>query len=105
MNNSVVQVADGQYSVAREGLTTKKQSMVNFHQVCTNLWNDEGTNRAEVRLVDENFNIIDSETIDKVEPTPRTIVSIVDNGDTYTVNYSDGTSETVSKEQPEEVTD
>lgn len=98
MNNTVVQVADGQYSVAREGLTTKKQSMVNFHQVCTNLWNDADTDRAEVRLVDENFNIIDSETIDKAEPTPRTIVSIVDNGDTYTINYSDGTSLTKRKQ-------
>lgn len=69
MKYSVVQVADGQYTIAKEGLTTKKQAMVNYHQVCANLWNDANTDRAEVRLVDENFVFIANESINKEEPT------------------------------------
>lgn len=71
MKYSVVQVADGQYAIAKEGLTTKKQAMVNYHQVCANLWNDAVTNKAEVRLVDENFVFIANESIDKEDPAPE----------------------------------
>lgn len=62
---AVIQNANGNYAIVREGLSTRKQAMINFHQVCTNLWNDADTRYAEVRLVDESFNFIKSETIDK----------------------------------------
>lgn len=68
---AVLQYANGSFTVAREGLSEGKQAMVNFHQVCTDLWNDANTNYAEVRLVDEAFNEVDRETIAKPQPAPE----------------------------------
>lgn len=73
---AVIQNANGNYAIVREGLDTRKKAMVNFHQVCMNLWNDEGTNYATVKLVDESLNAVDEEIIDKsldAQPEPEEV--------------------------------
>lgn len=69
---AIIQCANGNYNVVGEGLETKKQAMVNYHQICAALWGDDGTTTAEVMLVDENLHPWEQEKIDKNSTQPST---------------------------------
>jgi hypothetical protein len=56
MKYSVLKVVNGNFSVAAE-CSTVKQAIVNFHSVCTTLWNASDVESAAVIIVDEKLNL------------------------------------------------
>ena len=64
MKFAVMQCVNGNYSVVSEG-TDQKQAFVNFHSVCTNLWNSADVTTATVEVVDEKYNVSKIEYIEK----------------------------------------
>lgn len=54
MKYAVIQCSNGAFSVASEW-TDKDKAIVNFHIVCTNLWNSEDVEHASVIIVNEKF--------------------------------------------------
>ncbi len=58
MKYAIVKVTDGNYNIHTEhGSVTAAK--VEFHNLCRNLWNDPGTTKAVVRIVDENLGMVD----------------------------------------------
>lgn len=54
MKYAVISVSNGNFSIASEWSDPEK-AIVNFHTVCTTLWNAEDVNRACVAIVDEKM--------------------------------------------------
>ena len=62
MQYAIIKVVNGNFAVAVE-TNDEKQANVNFHQLCTTLWNAEDVSQAFVAIVDQRLSIIKSETI------------------------------------------
>jgi hypothetical protein len=62
MQYAIIKVVNGNYEVAVE-TNDEKQANVNFHQLCTTLWNAEDVSQAFVAIVDQRLSILKSETI------------------------------------------
>lgn len=58
MNYAILQASDGNFRVASEHGENLEAAIVAFHNLCAALWNDKATNRATVKLVDENLNVV-----------------------------------------------
>lgn len=56
MKYAVVKIVNGTFSIVSEwdDLT---QAIVNFHTVCTTLWNAEDVEKACVAIIDKDFTI------------------------------------------------
>ena len=54
MRYAVIQCSNGNFSVASEW-TDKDKAIVNFHTVCTTLWNAPDVEHAAVIIVNEKF--------------------------------------------------
>ena len=85
----IEQIADGIKTI----VDTKEDSQaarISFHNTCRNLWNDENTEQARVRITDEQFNRFGSweEVIDKTgddsENPGKLFVMAVSNGNLMT---------------------
>ena len=62
MKYAIIKVVNGNYAVAVE-TNDEKQANVNFHQLCTTLWNAEDVSFAFVAIVDQHLSILKSEEI------------------------------------------
>lgn len=62
MKYAIIKVVNGNYAVEVE-TNDKKQANVNFHQLCTTLWNAEDVSLAFVAIVDQHLFILKSEEI------------------------------------------
>lgn len=58
MNYAIIQASDGNFLVASAHGENLEAAIVAFHNLCAALWNDKATNRATVKLVDENLNVV-----------------------------------------------
>lgn len=56
MKYAVAQCSNGNFSVVSEW-TDKDKAIVNFHSVCTTLWNAQDVERATAVVIDERFAI------------------------------------------------
>ena len=54
MKYAVMQCSNGNFSIAGEW-TDLQMAIVNFHSVCTTLWNSPDVKNATVQVVDEKF--------------------------------------------------
>ena len=72
MTYAIVKVTDGNYNIDSEGYTNINSAKVQFHNLCSALWNDPGTTTACVMITDTNLNAVDGyrEFISKVQPEP-----------------------------------
>ena len=59
MKYAVIKVINGHYFIHSEGWTDLEKAKVNFHQLCTSLWNATDVVTAYAMIADEN--------LDKVE--------------------------------------
>ena len=59
MNYAVTKCVNGNFSIATEGHTTKKQAIISWHDVCKNHHNAPDVITATIVIVDENFDAID----------------------------------------------
>lgn len=95
----------GQDGSAIAVYSTLQKALVAYHQTLATYHNAPDVLYAIVKIENELGNAEAMEIVDHrppaPEPEPRTIVSIVDEGDYYTVTYSDGTVETYPKPQTE----
>lgn len=58
MRYAIIQASNGDFLVASEHGENLEGAIVAFHSLCAALWNDKATNRATVKLVDENLNVV-----------------------------------------------
>ena len=65
MKYAIIKVVNGNFAVAVE-TNDEKQANVNFHQLCTTLWNAEDITQAFVAIVDQRLSILKSEEITHV---------------------------------------
>lgn len=56
MKYAVAQCSNGNFSVVSEW-GDKDKAIVNFHSVCTTLWNAQDVEHATVVVIDEKFGI------------------------------------------------
>lgn len=56
MKYAVAQCSNGNFSIVSEW-TDKDKAIVNFHSVCTALWNAQDVEHATVTVIDERFTI------------------------------------------------
>ena len=65
---AIIRCTDGNFGVHAEG-TDLNGMKVTFHQYCASLWNDAGTTKAKIMIVDEQLNCVGDyrEFIDKGE--------------------------------------
>ena len=70
MKYAVIKVTDGNFNIHAEGFTEVNKAKISFHSLCSALWNDESTTKAEVKIMDENLDCVEGykEYINKVEP-------------------------------------
>ena len=54
MKYAVAQCSNGTFSIVSEW-TEKDKAIVNFHSVCTTLWNAQDVEHATVAVIDEKF--------------------------------------------------
>lgn len=54
MKYAVIHCSNGTFHIDSEW-SDEKQAIVNFHTVCTTLWNAEDVEHATVTVVDEKF--------------------------------------------------
>lgn len=62
MQYAIIKVVNGNFAVEVE-TNDEKQANVNFHQLCTTLWNAEDVTQAFVAIVDQRLSILKSEEI------------------------------------------
>ena len=67
MKYAILQCVNGNFSVVSEW-TDQKKAFVNFHSVCTTLWNSPDVTAATVQVADENFNV---SKIEYINPEPE----------------------------------
>lgn len=56
MKYAVAQCSNGNFSIVSEW-TDKDKAIVNFHTVCTTLWNAQDVEHATAVVIDEKFRI------------------------------------------------
>lgn len=56
MKYAVAQCSNGNFSIVSEW-TDKDKAIVNFHSICTTLWNAQDVEHATVTVIDERFTI------------------------------------------------
>ena len=56
MKYAVIKIVNGAFGIASEG-DDRTQAIVNFHSVCTTLWNSPDVERACVAIIDESMTI------------------------------------------------
>ncbi len=74
MKYAIIQCVNGNFKTVAEGYEDNiPGAIVTWHQTCAALWNDEATKSANVRIVDENQNVVmgKSEDIGHDEPAPE----------------------------------
>ena len=54
MKYAVAQCSNGNFSIVSEW-TDEKQAIINFHSVCTTLWNAQDVEHATAVVIDEKF--------------------------------------------------
>lgn len=59
---AIIKVVNGSFAVEVE-TNDEKQANVNFHQLCTTLWNAEDVTQAFVAIVNQQLSVLKSETI------------------------------------------
>ena len=60
MKYAVIAMTDGNYNVHAEGFTDNPAAAkASYHDYCKLLWNDAGTTKATVAIVDENLDILE----------------------------------------------
>lgn len=65
MKFAVIQVVNGNFSVATEGWTDISKARVSYHSVCSNLYNDiANVQTMSVMIMDSMGNIIEREFYD-----------------------------------------
>lgn len=62
MQYAIIKVVNGSFAVEVE-TNDEKQANVNFHQLCTTLWNAEDVTQAFVAIVNQQLSVLKSETI------------------------------------------
>lgn len=62
MQYAIIKVVNGSFAVVVE-TNDEKQANVNFHQLCTTLWNAEDVTQAFVAIVNQQLSVLKSETI------------------------------------------
>lgn len=67
MKYAVIKCVNGTFNIVSEWDTNKEKAIVDFHNVCTTLWNADDVRQATVEVVDEKFNILKIEYIEKEE--------------------------------------
>lgn len=70
----IEQIADGIKSIV-DTKESEQAARLSFHNTCRNLWNDENTEQARVRITDEQFNTFGTwiEEIDKTGEDPEEV--------------------------------
>lgn len=63
MQYAIIKVVNGNFAVVVE-TNDEKQANVNFHQLCTTLWNAEDVTQAFVAIVNQRLSILKSEYIE-----------------------------------------
>lgn len=53
MKYAIIQCVNGNYSIVAEYTDNLQGAIVQFHQVCANLWNSQDVIRAQVKIVNE----------------------------------------------------
>ena len=66
MKYAVIKVSNGTFQIASEWVTLEK-AIVNFHSVCTTLWNAEDVKTGSVAIVDEQMQTVRIEQIKHAE--------------------------------------
>lgn len=56
---AIIQVSNGSYSVAAEGITDINSAKVQFHGLCQALWNAPNVKSACVMIADENLDAVE----------------------------------------------
>ena len=72
---AIIQVSNGNYSVAEEWIADINRAKSRYHATCSAFWNASDVETACVMLTDENLNAVAGcrETINKkVAPEPET---------------------------------
>jgi len=75
MTYAIIQVVNGNYSIAAEGITEPSSAFVSFHNLCAALWNASDVQKACVMIVDTNLDVVGGpnggykEFISKAQPT------------------------------------
>ena len=59
MNYAVIQQINGSFAVHSEHGDNKQAAIVNFHNWCAALWNDDGAVDGVVKIVDSNLDTVD----------------------------------------------
>lgn len=60
MKYAVIKCINGNFSVHAEGFTDINSAKISFHQFCAALWNDPGTEKATVKIVDEQLDCVEN---------------------------------------------
>lgn len=60
MKYAVIQCVNGNYSIVAEYTDNLQGAIVKFHQVCANLWNSQDVIRAQVKIVNEFLETVQS---------------------------------------------
>ncbi len=66
MKYAVIKVSNGNFQIASEW-DTPEQAIVNFHSVCTTLWNAADVKTGSVAIVDEHLQTQKIEQIEHAE--------------------------------------
>ena len=68
---AIIQISNGSYSVAEEGITDINKARSKYHAKCSSFWNAPDVETACVMLADANLDAVLKETINKtVAPEP-----------------------------------
>lgn len=59
MKYAIIKVTDGNYNIHAEGFTDLNAAKISYHGLCQALWNDAGTAKAMVMIVDENLDCVE----------------------------------------------
>ena len=59
MTYAIIQVSNGSYSIAAEGITSLASAKTQFHNLCAALWNAPDVITACVMITDTNLNAVE----------------------------------------------
>lgn len=63
MKYAVIQAVNGAFAIVSEG-NDEEKAIMNFHVVCSNLWNSADVKSATVEVVNEKMNVLKVEYIE-----------------------------------------
>ena len=73
---AIIQISNGNYSVAEEGITDINQAKKSYHLKCAAFWNASDVETACVMLADSNLDAVLKEVINKkVAPEPEPVAA------------------------------